>query len=270
MGGCFPGAQDTGIPPGVALTRYTGPCTITVANTVIDAKRIGCDLDIRTTGVVIRRSLMTGEVGIQEGSSLRVEDSWLDGGQCSDCGFAGFNFTLIRVEVTGTNRAAYCIRTCLIQDSWIHGQNVPDQAHASGIRVEQYATLVHNSIACDWTDVFGETGCSADITGYPDFAPIHHNTVDRNLLVANPTGLSFCAYGGGTAGKPYSGDPANATYVVFRNNVFQRGSNGKCGAYGAVTDFYCRRAGNVWHNNRWDSGELVGGDEDTGTTSCGI
>src|SRR5215831_13844290 len=35
--GGWPGPSNTGVPAGVVPTAYTGPCTITVANTVIDA-----------------------------------------------------------------------------------------------------------------------------------------------------------------------------------------------------------------------------------------
>ena len=69
--------------------------------------------------------------------------------------------------------------------------------------------------------------------------------------------MSFCAYGGATGGKPYSGSALNATNQKFTDNVFQRGSNGKCGAYGPITDFAVSRTGNVWSGNRWSTGELV-------------
>jgi hypothetical protein len=172
------------------------------------------------------------------------------------------NFKILRTEIVNTNRAAYCESNCLIEDSYFHGTNLwpdhTDEAHASSARVEQNTTLTHDSLACDYRGPFDndEIGCSADITGYPDFAPINHNTIQRNLLLAN-TGTAFCAYGGDTPTKPYSGDPANATYVVFRDNVFQRGANRKCGGYGPITSFASGRTGNVWDNNRWDSGELV-------------
>ena len=104
----------------------------------------------------------------------------------------------------------------------------------------------------------GEIGCSADISGYPDFAPINHNTISDNLMGSNNQGIGFCVYGGGTTGKPFSGDPTNATYIVYRNNVFQRGANGKCGAYGPVTSFVTGRTGNVWSGNTWvDDGATV-------------
>jgi hypothetical protein len=262
-GGCFPGPANTGIPEGTVLTTYTGPCTITVANTVIDAKIVSCDLDVQATGLLIKRSHVKGSILGAEGfaMNLRIEDSWLDNGVCVDCGVGYDSFIILRTEITGSNRGAYCRRTCLIQDSWIHGTALDpnSQWHASAVRVEQGANLVHNTLACDWTGPFNnsEIGCSADMTGYPDFAPIKNNTIDGNLFMANPIGLGFCAYGGGTSGKPYSNDPTDATYITFRNNVFQRGSNRKCGAYGAITDFIAGRTGNVWTNNIWDDGAVV-------------
>ena len=76
-------------------------------------------------------------------------------------------------------------------------------AHASSVREEQGLTLRHNSLHCSYTGPFvnGEIGCSADLTGYPDFAPIKNNTVDANLFMASP-GSGFCSYGGATAGSP--------------------------------------------------------------------
>jgi hypothetical protein len=225
---------------------------------VIDAKIIACGLSIQASNVTIRRSLITG--GHVGGSSFRIEDSTIQNGLCTNCSVDGSNFTILRTEINGSNRGAYCQSGCLIEDSWIHGTSLDPNgtAHASAVRVEQYATLIHNTLACDWTNLSNsEIGCSADMTGYPDFAPIHHNTIESNLFVANPVGLGFCAYGGGTSGKPYSNSPENATYIVFRNNVFQRGSNGRCGTYGPVTDFESGRTGNVWENNRFDDGTLI-------------
>lgn len=257
----WPGASNTGVPDGVTLTAYTGSCSITVANTVIDAKDITCDLRIAATGVVIKRSRIHGEINGQEGtgSSFRVEDSEVVNGKRAACMCIGSdNFTVVRTEIRGGNRGVYCRLNCTVQDSWIHGTDLLAQQHASSVRVEQHSTVRHNTLACDWTAITdSEIGCSADLTGYPDFAPIHHNTITGNLFVANPVGLGFCAYGGATGGKPYSGDPSNATYIVFTDNVFQRGSNRLCGAYGPITSFSPGRTGNVWSGNRWDTGETV-------------
>lgn len=267
-GGCFPGPSNTGVPNGVALTSYTGPCTITADDTVIDGKTVTCDIEVQATRLVIRNSVIKGSVLQPEGAttSFTISDSVIDGNDpwgCVNCGVGYRNFTIQRTEIVGTNRGAFCQVTCLVEDSWIHDTNLEpvasNLAHASAVRVEQYATLRHNTLACDYPGPFpnDEIGCSADISGYPDFAPIHNNTIDSNLIAANNAGTGFCSYGGGTTGKPYSGDPANATYVVFRRNVFQRGANGKCGTYGPITDFLSNRTGNVWSGNVWDDRAAV-------------
>lgn len=291
LGGCWPGPNNTG--PNAAentMSAYTGGCTVNSPNVTIDSKIINCapfTVGANAAGLIIKNSYLKGGV-VQDSASASytIQDSQLDnavsrpactsGTTCAagkyacgdlnngtvDCGISGSNFTVLRTEVLHTNRGAYCQSTCTIQDSYFHGTNLwpdgSDMAHASGVREEQYLTFTHNSFGCDYNGPFtnNEIGCSADLTGYPDFAPIMHNTIDSNLFLANP-GNGFCAYGGGTAGKPYSGNATNATYQVFKNNVFQRGSTGICGSYGPVTDFISGRTGNIWTNNKYDNGAIV-------------
>jgi hypothetical protein len=271
------------------MATYVGPCTITTANVVIDSKVVNCRTLVVSGaggGLVLKNSYLNGGI-VQSGGTppFIVQDSFIDSGvqypacsdgSCpagkyacgdtgnatSDCGVTGSNFTILRTEIIGSNRAAYCESSCLIQDSYFHGTNLwPDAsnlAHASSVREEQGLTLRHNSLHCSYTGPFvnGDIGCSADLTGYPDFAPIKNNTVDGNLFVASP-GSAFCSYGGATPGKPYSGDPTNATNQKFTNNVFQRGTNNKCSSYGAITSFDKNRSGNVWSGNVWDDGTAV-------------
>jgi len=254
---------------------------------VIDSKVVNCrPLDVRASGLVLRNSYLNGGIVQGQGSaSFTVQDSFIDSGvqypACSnggcpagkyacgdlgnatwDCGVTGSNFTILRTEIINSNRAAYCEVNCLIQDSYFHGTNLwPDPSngvHASSVRMEQGLTLRHTSIHCSYTGPYvnGEIGCSADLTGYPDFTPIKNNTIDGNLFVASP-GSGFCSYGGATPNKPYSNDPTNATNQKFTNNVFQRGGNQKCGTYGPVTSFNSSRTGNVWSGNMWDNGVSV-------------
>ena len=288
MGGCWPGPSNTG--PNAAeasMAAYSGSCTVSAANTVIDSKVINCSpLYVNASGLIIKNSYIKGGVINDNGESFTIQDSFLDnaipypacsGGKCAagkyacgdpnnattTCGIGYRNFTVLRTEVINTNRAAYCESTCTIQDNYFHGTNlwpdVTNLAHASSVRNEQYLTLRHNSLGCDFPGISynDELGCSADMSGYPDFAPIMHDTIDSNLFLANNSGQAYCAYGGGTAGKPSSGSPNNATYIVFTNNVFQRGANGKCGTYGPVTDYITGRTGNVWTNNKFDNGAVV-------------
>ena len=259
--GDFPNAGNTGVPAGTALTAYSGPCEITTPNTVIDSKIVNCDLGINTTGVMIKNSRINGEVNDGEGkkTSFTIQDSEVINPARAACQCIGSdNFTALRVEVKGGNRGIYCRLNCTVQDSWIHGSSLLATQHASAIRVEQHSTIIHNTMQCDWTALTdSEIGCSADMTGYPDFAPITHNTISNNLFMANPTGTGFCAYGGATNGKPFSSDPTNATYIKFTGNVWQRGSDGKCGTYGPITSFDASRTGNEWSNNKFDDGTAI-------------
>jgi hypothetical protein len=260
----FPSADNTGVPAGTTLAAY--PCTgdettITADNTVIDSKTVNCDLVIKANNVVVKKSRVVGSVYTPDGAlnySFRVEDSEISHPVITDWGrtmVGEANFTVLRTEVTGGNRGIYCRKNCTVQDSWIHGTKVTGTLHASAIRVSQGAKLIHNTIHCDVPDS-GEAGCSANMTGYPDFEPVKDNTVEGNLFKATPGG--FCAYGGATGSKPYSNATDNATNVVFKDNVFEKGTaSGKCGWWGPITDFAADRTGNAWTNNKWDDGSVV-------------
>ena len=87
---------------------------------------------------------------------------------------------------------------------------------------------------------------------FGDFEPLRNITYDGNLFVAGPGG--FCLQAGHNPGKRYGSDP---TGIVIKNNVFQRGANGNCGIWGAVTSFNASGAGNVFSNNKWDDGAPV-------------
>ena len=132
-------------------------------------------------------------------------------------------------------------------------------AHQSAVRMGDGSVIRHNTLLCDAPNVPPDAGCSADLTGYGDFAPIRNNTIERNLFMATPGGT--CAYGGASGkdgSKPYGNQSAN---IVFRDNVFQRRSavqnSGKCGEWFAVADFDRNRPGNQFVGNRWDDGKAV-------------
>lgn len=262
------------MPAGTVLTTYTGSCNITVANTIIDSKIVNCDLVIRAANVVIRKSEIHGSVNGLEGtgSSYMLMDSLVTNPARSDCLCVGSdNFVVSRSEIRGAYREIYCRRNCVVTDTWVHGQQLIQPQHASGIRQEQGSSVTHSTLSCDWAHPDDNTsmGCSADLGGYPDFAPVHHNTYRRNLFIGasrdpnnvNPAGpgatTGFCAFGGATSGKPFSSDPANGTFQVFIENVWQRGITRKCGDFGPITDFASGRTGNQWSGNVWDDGAVV-------------
>lgn len=262
--GGFPTSATTGVPSGITLTNYTGPCTITAPNTVIDAKNVTCDLIIRASGVNITRSkLLT--VATDENStgySFSISDSDVIAGSREVTGVGAVNFTMLRVEVSGGNRSVNCWKQCTVEDSYVHGQfrDNSGKAHESGIRMGSDNVIRHNTILCDAPDVPPDAGCSADLTGYGDFGPVQRVTVDNNLFKASTGGT--CAYGGSSGGKPYSNQANN---IKFTNNVFEHGVvTGKCGSYFAITSYLRTDGsvppGNVWTGNVWDTGGVVPND----------
>jgi hypothetical protein len=114
------------------------------------------------------------------------------------------------------------------------------------------STLIHNSILCNAPNFPPEAGCSADLTGYGDFAPVQDNLIQGNLFRASTGGT--CAYGGSSGGKPYSDDANN---IRFIDNVFERGRGRKCGYWAPIMDFDRSAPGNVWSGNTWDDGTVV-------------
>jgi hypothetical protein len=185
MGGCWPGPSNTGPNASEAsMAAYGGSCTINSANVTIDSRVINCSplsVGAAAANLVIKNSYIKGGVISQDTATFTVQDSLLDnglsypacsGGSCSagkyacgdpnnatfDCGVGYKNFTILRTEIINSNRAAYCESTCTIQDSYFHGTNLwPDAsnlAHASSVRNEQYLTLRHNALGCDYTGPF--------------------------------------------------------------------------------------------------------------------
>jgi hypothetical protein len=224
---------------------------------VIDSKLISCDLRILANGVVIKNSRVNGSVAVdasRTAASFQIADSEIHVGNKPGTGLGDGNFTATRVEITGGNRSVNCAFNCTIQDSYVHGQMKDPSGvyHESGIRMGEKSTIRHNTIACDAPDYPPDAGCSAALTGYGDFAVVQDNVIDNNYFVAGSGG--YCSYGGSTKGKPYS---SGVNKIRFTNNVWARGSNGKCGAYGPITAFDSKAPGNAWTNNTWDDGKAV-------------
>jgi hypothetical protein len=225
---------------------------------VIDGKILNCDVIVSAPGVVIRKSKVIGTVDSDvDNASVTIEDSEIDGGE-SYRAVVGFrNVTIRRSDIHGGEHSVQCDDNCVVEDSWLHGQYVPPNGdwHLNAF-ISNGGTnmrLTHNTLSCDAKNTSNGGGCTADASIFGDFSPNSNFTFDRNLFVAS-TSLSYCAYGGYDPKKPYG---TQVTNIVFTNNVFQRGSNGKCGYWGPVTSFNSSLPGNVWRNNVWDDGTPV-------------
>lgn len=255
-GGCWPGATNTGVPAGISLTNYTGPMTISAANTVIDSKTINGTLVVAAPNVTIKNSKINGNIDV-DGSNrnLILLDSEVDGGTSNTPAIGYSDITMKRVNSHGSRVTLLCGDNCDIQDSWFHDQYL---APGTSWHVNGYvsnggsnALIQHNTIGCDTPDNANGGGCTGPAASFGDFAALVNITYNNNLITASPGG--YCLAAGHNPGKPYGSNPTNITVT---NNIFQRGSSGKCASFGPVTSFLSAN-GNVWSNNKYADGMAI-------------
>jgi hypothetical protein len=259
------------VPDGTTLTTYTGSCTITANGTVIDSKTVNCSAGVivEATGVVIKNSMVNGRIVIDTDRNrswtLAVTDSEISAGAGDLPAINNGNVTILRANIHGGHNGLECQEHssfCVMKDSWVHDQwQAPTgETHLGGFlalgnQVTCTGTngacveLVHNTIVCDAPVNVDGGGCTGDINLLPHYGPLPGAIIQNNYLGAN-TGASFCTYGG--AGMEYP-----ASHVVYTGNVFARGTNRICAAYGPVTNFDSNASGNVWSGNVWSDGATV-------------
>lgn len=279
----WPDASNTGVPAGVSLTAYTGPCTITTNNTVITGKLVDCTspdnaLIIRASNVQVINSSVLGLIDIDTdlsgatGWSLTMTDSEVDSGQQQRAAICCGNLTILRSDVQGGQTAIQCEAgsqtgpgdrspTCDIRDSYLHGQDLPvgAQWHAGGFLSEgdmESIVVDHNYIICDSPMYPPDGGCTGDFNLLPHFGIIHDVTATNNKFGANEFN-GYCVAAGGSIAD----FGPQAHHIVFTDNVWEHGVTGICGDFGPVTD--CQEpsggdfVGNVWSNNEYEDGDPV-------------
>lgn len=261
--GSWPGAGNTGVPSGTRLAKYSGPCTITKDRAVISGKLITCDaLLIRARDVRITKSRIAGRVDTTEGTSqsFTLEDSEVDAGIYQGPAVGLTNLTIRRSNIHGGQANVLCYANCDIRDSWLHNPGLADGAdwHLNGVLANDThgsgsnVTLIHNTIECNTPQNSAGGGCSGNVSLFADFGPVSNVTIRGNLMGASPD-IAYCLYGGSSE-KKYSSGVRN---IVVEDNVFRRGPNRKCGAYGPVTSFDTELPGNRWSNNTWEDGASI-------------
>lgn len=269
--GAYPNATNTGVPASVTLTPYpstvnsSGDCVLQTANQVIDGQTLNCNVVPRASGIVIKNSKINGVVALDtdlsgsNGWSITLQDTEVAAGVVQLAAVCCGNSTIVRSNIHGGQTGVQCEEksvSCVVRDSWLHGQELPATAnwHLGGFLSDggQNMTLVHNTVVCDHPVNPLNEGCTGDINFIPNFAPISGALVQDNLFGANPD-AAFCTYGGEKPSSPFP----HSDHIVYLDNVFQRGGNGKCAGYGAVNAFNVAGPGNVWSGNVWDDGTTV-------------
>lgn len=259
-GGCWPYAGNTGVPTGVSLSTYSGPCSIFV-DTVIQNKTVNCALQMYDdASLTVRNSVVKGFIEntyTTGAGKLLVEDSEIQAGAWSGGAAWGSSMTIRRSELTGGQHSVHCESNCTVTDSWLHNQYNPDGgSYHNNAFLSNGGTNMHlsgNTLHC--TALLNDTdgGCTSNLTLLGDFDTISYVTATSNLMMANNSSIAYCVVGGYAPSKPYP----IAHHVVMQNNIFQRGPNKKCGVYGPVTSFQTTASGNVWSGNKWADGATV-------------
>lgn len=282
VGSSWPDATNTGVPAGTSLTTYTGSCDITVANTTIDSKTVDCPsgLGVQAANFTLIRSRVTGLVRLDPDSSgyiasggtwsITVTDSEIDAGVVQQAALCCTNMDVLRARLRGGQTGAQCEvgKFCRIRDSYlaeraVHtgswhlggflsdgtgGGSCTGIGTGTGLCIE----LTHDTIWCD-VAVNGvpDDGCSGDLQLIPNFAQIANVTITNNLLPAN-LDAAYCTFGGDKSDSTWP----TSSNVKYINNVFGRGTNNLCAAYGPWTD-YGAHAGNAWTGNAYDDGTPI-------------
>ncbi|GAA4760948.1 hypothetical protein GCM10023350_54130 [Nocardioides endophyticus] len=251
----WPGPSNTGVPARIKLRAYTGPCTISRPTTISGVDATGrCDaILVRAPGVEIQDSLLPRVDATDGGaSSVTLIRSTVLGGTWSDGAIWGYNITARRVEVTGAQHSFHCASNCRVIRSWLHAQyNPAGQSYHNNAFISNGGSkmvLRGNRLACTPQVNSTDGGCTADLSLFGDFDPISRVRVIHNLFVANSAGISYCMHAGYNPDKPHGENP---THIIVKDNVFQRGTNRKCGVWGPVTSFARSGVGNEWSGNRW-------------------
>jgi hypothetical protein len=253
-GGCWPGADNTGVPRGTVLTNYQGNCKITADNTVIDADAFDCGLVVTGSNVTIKDSQINGTVMNDGPGHLLIEDTTINGGSDHSESVGGSDITILRSNLFGDQHEVYCGSDCTVEDSWLHDNF---NGAAMGWHQNSFLSTGGNNYDLEHNSVYCTGGCTSDIAFIPN-DDVTNATVDKNLFVAAPD-AAYCLYPSSAVSKP-----GTVSEMTVTNNMFQPGANGKCATFGPVYgwDTPVSSAGangfrNVWSNNKWVTGALI-------------
>lgn len=252
----FPDATNTGVPPGVALTSYTGPSRITEPGTVIDSKIVTVPLVIAATAhdVTIRNSVIRAHgywlvLNDDGATGLRIVDTEFDGlGNASnDAAVAGRNYTLTRVNIHGTVDGLKLGSNVTVEDSYIHDLVIGGGSHNDGMQSlgSDDVVIRHNTI------IVGDGATAAIILSTGSADSMRRILIEGNLL----GGGAFTVYGGYDAGRD---DLSKVGDITIRDNRITTTIHPRGGAYGPFTsvDSPVVVTGNVWHDGP-NAGEAV-------------
>jgi hypothetical protein len=179
----WPGATNTGVPAGTALS-LRGSMTVTEAGAVLDALDIAGSLTISANNVKVKRSRVRAEsfnvVRISDGVTGTVlEDCEIDGAGSTEGnnGVMG-TATVQRCNIHGVENGVVPGSGSVIRGSYIHDLRAPGAPHYDGIQIDgdKSDILIQGNTVVNG---FNQTS-AVMIDNY--FGPIRNVIVDSNLL----------------------------------------------------------------------------------------
>lgn len=257
----YPNASCTGVPAGTVLSAYTGPTTITVANTIIDSKTINGCIAVQAPGVIIRKSSISctngwaaivSVVGSYSGARLLVEDTEITCGGTKGTGMADWNFTARRVNIHDCENGFDMDTDITLEDSYIHDlicYNPSTDPHVDGIQSPIGSRLLinHNTIyasraasSCSSGNNIGNASININNSGG---GPTSTDTTISNNLLAGGGYTLYCPI------------PGTSNFRITNNRFSTIFHDPKVGLYGPSTDCGSNeiKSGNVYH----ESGQAV-------------
>lgn len=262
----FPDATNTGWQPtGVTLTTFpdSGTINLSTPGAVYDSKRFNGDVVILAANITIKRSEINGivySVADNGASNFLLEDVTINGGTNDRPALGQENYTARRCNINGCQHNAQAWGPCTIEYSYLHGGYIPMPGSSSNDAWHCNAFITNGGSGmtiryCTLWASAGQNsvggGPTADLSLFGDFGPVDNILVQGNLFKGTLGG--YGAQAGYNPGKPYP----TGTNIRFVDNVFERGSSGKCGTFGPVTAWNAAATGNVWTGNTWDDGTTL-------------
>jgi len=263
----FPDERTTGVPYGTALTTYTGPTTITTADTVLDGIRTTATINVRAPRVVIRNSRLGGvdtTETIGSSNSVTLLDCEIEGDQINT-GLGGVNIVARRCHIHDCRRGVNMWSNVQVYDSIIvdvsTDATAPYNEHQSCARMGDGSVLVRCSLGTYTQQIYDaldgdHAGPSALMTGYGDFATVQNCRVDNVWMPPTEGGYAF--YGGYGGGKPFP-NANNMRYYNLICGIDPTSQSGTTtGYYGTSSNWAgTNTSGNVFANNRYVDGRTV-------------
>lgn len=246
----FPNSSNTGVPSGVSLA----PCSrdLSTDGATYDRCLFASGIALNANNVTITRSKIVGDItGDYKPRNLSLTDVEIDGENAQTDAFNGtFGYTCLRCKV---HNVAKCFsgQGFRVEDSYCYDLYGWGDSHNEPVLGSGTSPLIlrRNNLVANWNGSTSGGGMSSVVSFYShgqSWGPVDNIIVEGNRFESR-SGAAVCVYAGNTTDY-------HPTNVRFVDNVWAGGPSGGCGS---PVIGWQRGAGNVWTNNRYDSGELI-------------